>query len=310
MNGGLVCAALALLAVTACTASDDKPEAVPSPSESPSPTTSWFPSPTPTPVEPFRVEAGSQAEARSLLKDAFDFLVDQDSGQYETRATREPDSETFYSETGTYSLFDRQFEMTRHYREGGITGVPEFSVTMRTIGSQRYLQMDQWREPMAGCWMSFDAKTIRETVGLEMLRLPPYPLPVLMIGTTRVLGMSAGEDNVARVTVPTVTVLQMLGLTAARVDALKVPWSLRSEATVTFVARRLSELRVEGIETLLDLEDIDLNADEYSLVGDASATTSFYEVGGPVLVSAPPDDLVVATEEEAAQGCNANLPDA
>lgn len=305
-----MCAALALLAVTACTESDDRPETAPRPSESPSPTTSWFPSPTPTPTEAFQLKVGSQAEARALLGDAFDFLLDQDSGQYETRATREPNSETFYSETGTYSLFDRQFEMTRHYREGGITGVPELSVTMRTIGGQRYMQMDQWQGPMAGCWMSFDAQKIRETVGIEMLRLPPYPLPVLMIGTTRVLGMSAGDDNVARVTVPTVTALQMLGLPAARVDALKVPWSMRSEATVTFVAGRFSELRIEGIETLLELEDIDLNAVEYSLIGDASATTSFYEVGAPVHVSAPPDDLVVTTEEEAEQGCNANLPDA
>ncbi|HET7734931.1 MAG TPA: hypothetical protein VFK52_03070 [Nocardioidaceae bacterium] len=313
MNGGRMRAALALLsllAVTACTADGDQPEAAPSPSESPSATSSWFPSPTPTPSEPFEVKNGSQAAARSLLRRGFDLLLRADHGGYDVRAERQPGQETFYSEVGSYSLFDRSFEMARHYREGGMTGVPEFTLTMRSVGRQRFLQMDQWRGPLAGCWMAFDTKTLKEKQGIAGYQLPPYPLPILMVGATRVVGMSAQDENVVRVTVPTVTAMQMLGLTAARVSALKVPWSLRTEATVTLVAGHLAEMRVEGITTLLDLKDLELNPLEYSLIGDASATASFYEVDEPVLIEVPDDDLVVANEEEAEQGCNANLPDA
>jgi len=310
VNGGRILSVLALLAVAACTSDTTEPKAAstPSPSPSPSPTQTWFPSPTPTPVVPFELKPGSEDEARAMVRRALRFLVDEESGEYVVRAARQPGDKTFYTEEGTYSLAGEAFQLTRSYREGSVMYLPAFELTMRTIGVRRYLQMDPWPEQMDGCWIAYDPATTKQIVGVDVTDVPPYPVPVIVFSSTRVLGMSASASNVAQVTVPTVGALQMLGIPAPRVRALKVPWKMRTKATVTFVGGHLGELTIDGLSTLLDLKELDLNPMEYALIGDADAVASFYEVQAPVHVQAPPADHVVNSEKEADQGCDANQP--
>lgn len=302
--GGRICAALALLAVTACTVGE-KPEAAPSPSKSPSPTTSWFPAPTPTPSEPFTVRPGSLSEARTLYRAAFRRLVRADSGEYQVLATSRTGDEELYREEGRYALLSGFAETTRTFR------MPtDLTAHLRMTPGGQYVQIEEWPGAMAGCWMYVGSATMAAMIGATLDQGPLVPLPISIFAWSRPLGVSSQDDNVLAISAPLRDVLQMLGISQQRLAKVKVPKRMRTEVKVTLVSGQLAELTVDGVSVLLDVKGLDLLAPELAMLGDADAVASFYTVESPVRVSAPSEELVVRSEKEADRGCLANVPDA
>jgi hypothetical protein len=161
-------AACALVTLAASGCGSDNPSSHPSRSATATPSTSATSSPTAAPSGPL----GKQLQA---LQDRADQAT---SGQF-SEVTRTIAGAEISSIHGRYSTDAQQIAAT--FKVPDTSSTQKATARLAIVGSDAFLQVDQWKKPSRGCWLKTTAAKLSQDYALDVADSDRVPLPVLLI---------------------------------------------------------------------------------------------------------------------------------